>query len=159
VKREIVNVILPIYDRLLPQRVPHSGIQWPEHMLNVKTEYFEVWKKGKKRFEGKDMADNWTSAEWVVFEYLGPRGMDMSFLRPGSMDDDEASTDNNREGAKSVVKNNKKAKIELSARVSTKDDENAKSRAAIALEMAAHTKMANRRLIMLFGTLKIGLKC
>ncbi len=111
VKREIVNVILPIYDRLLPQGVPPSGILWPEHMLNVKTEYFKVWKKGKKRFKGKDMADNWTYSEWLVFEYLGPRGMDMSFLRPGSMDDNEAGSDNNREGAKSVVKNNKKAKI------------------------------------------------
>jgi hypothetical protein len=38
------------------------------------------------------------------------------------------------------------------ARVSTKDVENAKARAAIALEMDANTKMANRRLIMLFGT-------
>ncbi len=45
----------------------------------------------------------------MVFEYLGPRGMGMPFLRPGSMDDDEAGTDNNREGAWSVVKNNKKA--------------------------------------------------
>ena len=31
-------------------------------------------------------------------------------------------------------------------------NENAAARAAIALEMAAHTKMSNRRLILQFGT-------
>jgi hypothetical protein len=100
VKREIVNVILPIYDMLLPQGGPPSGIQWPEHMMKVKNEYFKVWKKGKKRFEGKDyMTDNWTTVGWVVFEYLGPRGMDLSFLKPGSMDDEEGGLDTSREGA------------------------------------------------------------
>ncbi len=33
-------------------------------------------------------------------------------------------------------------------------DENAAARAAIAREMAAHTKMANMRLILVFGTLE-----
>ncbi len=42
VKKEIMNVILPIYDRLVPQGVPPSGIQWPEHMMKLKNEYFNV---------------------------------------------------------------------------------------------------------------------
>ena len=39
VKREIVNVILPIFLRLTPQGVPPSGVQWEEVMLLVKKEY------------------------------------------------------------------------------------------------------------------------
>ncbi len=41
VKREILNVILPIYIWLTPQGSPPSGIQWPELMTQVKNAYFE----------------------------------------------------------------------------------------------------------------------
>ena len=96
------------------------------------------------------MADNWTTVEWVVFEYLGPRGMGMSFLKPSSMDGDEGCLDTSREGARLIAKMDKKAKIDSSLRAPTNN--NAKARAAIAEEMAAQTKMANRRIIMLFET-------
>jgi len=76
--------------------------------------------------------------------------MDMSFLKPGSMNYVEGGLDTHHEGARSVAKMNKKAKIESSSRAPT--NENAKARAAIVEEMVAHTKMANRRLIMLVGT-------
>ena len=126
-------------------------------MLKVKKEYIKVWKKGKTRFEGKDMADTWTTVEWVVFEYFRPRGMSMSFPKPGSMDDDEGGLDRSREGARSVAKMNKTAKIESSSRVPT--NEKAKARAAVAEEIAAHTKMANARLIVSFGARRIGRRC
>ena len=43
VKREIVNVILPIFSRHTPQGVPPSGVQWPELMMQVKIDYFNLW--------------------------------------------------------------------------------------------------------------------
>ena len=35
VKREVMNVILPIYEKQIPQGVPASGIQWEEVMENT----------------------------------------------------------------------------------------------------------------------------
>jgi hypothetical protein len=44
---------MPISSRLTPQGVPPSGVQWPELMIQVKIDYFNLWKKGKTRFEEK----------------------------------------------------------------------------------------------------------
>jgi hypothetical protein len=35
-----------------------------------------------------------------TFEYLGPRGMDVSFLRPGPLEDDDCEVDASRAGAR-----------------------------------------------------------
>jgi len=149
VKREILNVILPIYIRLTPQGSPPSGIQWPELMTQVKTANFEYWKKGKKKYGDKDMIDNWTSVEWAAFEYLGPQGMDVAFLKAGSLENDDGDVNTNRESARNVAKDNKNHGY---AQAIPPKDKNAIARAAIAKEMAAHTKMANMRLILQFGT-------
>ena len=119
-------------------------------MDQVKNAYYNIWRKGKKRWEEKDMNDSWTTAEWETFEYLGPRGMDVSFLRAGSMEDDDCNVDSSRAGAREVVKANKKVKFETAS--VGHENENAAARAAIAGEMAAHTKMSNRRLILQFGS-------
>ncbi len=95
------------------------------------------------------MADTWTTAKWETFEYLGPRRMDHSFLRHGSKEDDECDVDASRAGAKEVVKANKRGKYENESTAPMK--ENATARAAIVVEMAAHTKMSNMRLILQFG--------
>ena len=62
-------------------------------MMHVKMDFFNLWKKGKKRFEEKEIIETWTTVEWDTFEYLGPRGMDVSFLRPGSLENDENEVD------------------------------------------------------------------
>jgi hypothetical protein len=51
VKKDIVNLILPLYEKQIPQGVPASGIQWDEVMENTRLAYFNLWKKGKKRYE------------------------------------------------------------------------------------------------------------
>ena len=53
-----------MFSRLTPQGVPPSGVQWPELMMRLKNEYYIIWKKGKKRFEAKEMVDSWTTIEW-----------------------------------------------------------------------------------------------
>ena len=74
VKKEVMNVILPIFEKLAPGGVPPSGIQWEEIMLKTKIAFFNIWKKGKKRYEVMDEPDaKWPSLEYDVFEYLGPR--------------------------------------------------------------------------------------
>ena len=50
------------------------------------------------------MVETWTTVEWEAFEYLGPQGMDASFLKPGSLEDDDSNVDTSREGATDVVK-------------------------------------------------------
>ena len=42
VKREIMNVILPIYERQIPQGVPPSGTQWGEAMDITKKVFFNL---------------------------------------------------------------------------------------------------------------------
>ncbi len=145
-----MNVILPICIRLTPQGVPPSGVQWPELMQEVKNEYYNVWKRCKKRYDEKDMIHTWTTIEWETFLYLGPRGIDFSFLRPGSLEDDDCAVDSSRAGAREVVKADKKAKFESKERVHV--DENAAATATIAVKMAAHTKMSNKKLILHFGS-------
>jgi hypothetical protein len=149
VKREILKVILPIYIRLTPQGSPPSGIKWPELMTQVKTAYFEYWKKGKKKYTNKDMIDNWTTVEWAAFEYLGPQGMYVSCLKAGSLENNDGDVNTSRESARKVAKDNKKHGY---AHAITPMDENDTIRAAISKEMAAHTKMANKRLILQFRT-------
>jgi len=119
-------------------------------MMRLKNEYYTIWKKGKKRFEAKEMVDSWTTIEWQAFEYLRPRGMDYSFLRPGSLEDDDCEVDASRAGAREVVKSKKRSKFENEAFAHV--NENAAARAAIVVEMAAHTKMSNKKLILQFGT-------
>ncbi len=97
------------------------------------------------------MVDTWTTVEWAAFEYLGPQGMDVSFLRTGSLEDDDGKLDTNRKSARNAVKDNKKHN-HVEAFLQT--DENVTARAAIAWEMGAHIKMANKRLILLFGAPK-----
>ncbi len=62
------------------------------------------------RWEDKDMLDTWTIVEWEAFEYLGSQGMDASFLKPGSLEDDDCDVDTSREGEMDVVKGNNKVK-------------------------------------------------
>jgi hypothetical protein len=76
--------------------------------------------------------------------------MDVSFLRLGSLEDDDCDVDVSRKGAREVVKANKRGKCESVS--ATPVNENATDRAAIAMKMKAHTKMANMRLVMQFGT-------
>ena len=66
------------------------------------------------------------------------------------MEDDDGDVDVSRKGAREVVKANKKAKFESEEKNHV--DENVAARNAIAVEMAAHTKMSNRKLILQFGT-------
>ncbi len=54
VKREVMNVILPIYERHIPQGVPPNGTQWEEVMDTTKNLFFNLWKTGKKRYENMD---------------------------------------------------------------------------------------------------------
>ena len=63
--------------------------------------------------------------------------MDVSFLRLGSLEDDDCEVAASRAGAREVVKSNKRSKLENEAFAPV--NENAAARAAIAVEMAAHT--------------------
>jgi hypothetical protein len=76
--------------------------------------------------------------------------MDVSFLRHGLLEDDDSEVDASRAGAREVVKSNKRGKYEHTPVANV--NENAAARAAIAVEMTAHTKMSNKRLILQFGT-------
>ena len=64
------------------------------------------------------------------------------------MEDDDGKFDTSRESARHVVKDNKKHNH---PEAFPPTDETDTTRAAIAREMAAHTKMSNMRLILLFG--------
>lgn len=98
------------------------------------------------------MLDTWTVVEWEAFECLGPQGMDASFWKPGSLEDDDCDVDTSREGARDVVKGSNMVKHGRATSMPAMD-ENVAARNAIAIKMAAHTKMANKRLILLFGAL------
>ncbi len=63
----------------------------------------------------------------------------MSFLRPGAMDEDDADVNTSREGARAVVKGNKKIRCE--EEIKNTFCEKDKARADIAGKMARHTKM------------------
>jgi hypothetical protein len=78
--------------------------------------------------------------------------MEVSFLRAGSMEDDDCDLDSSRAGAREVVKSNKKGKYENASVVPA--NENVPARSSIVVEMEAHTKMSNIRLILQVGTAK-----
>ena len=66
------------------------------------------------------------------------------------MEDDDCDLDSSHAGAREVVKSNKKGMYANASVVPP--NENVAAIAAIAVEMAAHTKMSNKRLILQFGT-------
>ncbi len=66
------------------------------------------------------------------------------------MEDEDCDVDVSRKGAREVVKTSKKGKCESVSAALV--NENAAAMAAIAVEMKAQTKMANKRLVLQFGT-------
>ncbi len=148
-----MNVILPIFDKLAPGGVPPSGIQWEEIMLRTKIAYFNIWKKGKKRYELMgELNAKWTSLEYDVFEYLGPRGKDLASLKKGAMDDDDADLDTSRESAKKGVRAAKKMKFDT--KESDVIDAKTKTQNEIAAQLESHSKMASMRLVIQYGSAK-----
>jgi len=153
VKREVMNVILPIYEKQIPQGVPPNGIQWEEVMETTKNSSFNLWKKGKKRYENMDAPDSkWSNVEWDVFEYLGPRGKDLASLKIGSLDDDDTDLDTCRETTKKGTKAMKK--MNYDDKVEVKEDAKSKSRSEITAQLQSHTRMASMRLVMQYGTVE-----
>jgi len=56
-RNEVMNVILPIVEKQIPGGVPSNGIQWEDIMHNTKIAFFNIWKKGEKRYESMDEPD------------------------------------------------------------------------------------------------------
>ena len=117
-------------------------------MEKTKSEYFKAWQIGKKRNDGKEMPENWTTIEYNAFENLGPRGLAMSFLRPRAMDEDDANVNTSREGARAVVKGNNKIKCEEERKTPFSEKDNARVAIDIAAQMARHTKLAQMKIVM-----------
>ena len=55
----------------------------------------------------------WDTIEYDVFEYLGPRGRDMTFLKTRSLHDGDGDIDTSRESAKMGVRASKKMKFDV----------------------------------------------
>ena len=85
--------------------------------------------------------------EYAAFLYLGPRGSDLSSLKPGSLDDDDANFDISRKRGNAATKAHKKMKFDIVAEPS-RIEEKKNGKESIAAELAAHTKMASMRLVM-----------
>lgn len=153
VRRIIVNQILPIYSRLMP---PASGKQLDDVLAEVKAEYYQSWRVGKKRYEKKEiMPDAWTTQEWEIFRLLGAPGKDLAFLQV--MDDDDNSQATSREGARSLNKINKKLKIDNAKNTSAVTDVappasiQEKTRAELTASIKAHTRMSELKLVLQYG--------
>ncbi len=109
-----MNLILPLYEKQIPQGVPANGISWEEIMENTRLAYFNLWKKGKKRYENVEGPNQkWSNYEYDAFLYLGPRGADLSSLKTGAMDDDNIDMDTSRASAKLGVKGMKRMKLDV----------------------------------------------
>ena len=119
-------------------------------METTKNSFFNLWKKGKKRYESMDAPDSkWSNVEWDVFEYLGPWGKDLASPKTGSLDDDDTDLDTSREIAKKGEKAMKKMKY--GDKVEVTEDAKSKSRSEIAAQLKSHTRMASMRLVMQYG--------
>jgi len=118
VKKEITNVILPLFEKQILGGVPPSGIRWERVMQNTKIAFFNLWKKGKKRYENIDKPNSKSfSLYYVVFEYLGPRGKNWASLKTGSLGDDDVDLDTTRESAKKGVRATKKMKFDANPNI------------------------------------------
>ena len=67
------------------------------------------------------------------------------------MDDDDSEENTSREGARAVVKTNKKAKVGALSIAPTIEKSNARANIAEQM-MATHTRMAKLKLIMQYGS-------
>ena len=92
----------------------------------------------------------WSSLEYDVFEYLGPRGKDLASLRTGSLDDDGDDLDTTRESAKKGVRATKKMKFD--AKVDDIPDAKTRAKSDIAAQLESHTRMASMRMIIQYGS-------
>ena len=71
--------------------------------------YFNLWKRGKKRYENMEGPNSkWINYEYDAFVNLGPRGADLSSLKTRAMDDDNVDMDTSRASAKVGVKGTKR---------------------------------------------------
>ena len=112
-RREIINIILPIWNNLVPTGIPPSGKQWPEIVNDCKKAYYHHWRSEKQRLgKAEDMPEGWSCIALDVFWHCGPRGLKLSFLEAGSLEDDDTE-DTSRKGARAAAKEqSKKARIE-----------------------------------------------
>ena len=92
----------------------------------------------------------WSSLEYDVFEYLGPRGKDLASLRTGAIDDDDADLDTSRESAKKGVRALKKQKFDQMEFDVTGDK--TKTKNDIAAQLESHTRMSSMRIVMQYGS-------
>ncbi len=67
------------------------------------------------------MEEKWSYIEHDAFLYLGPRGSDLSSLKPGSFADNDADFDTSRERGKAAAKAQKKVKINIGTETSRID--------------------------------------
>ncbi len=96
------------------------------------------------------MEDKWRCIEYDAFLYLGPRGSDLSSLKPGPLADDDVDFNTCKERGKAASKARKKMKIDIGDETSS-IDENANAKENIATELATHIRMASMRLVMQYG--------